>query len=327
MKIVILGAGALGSVLAAHLARAGQDVSLIARGERAARLAESGVRVQGLAEFTAKVPIVELPAELGACDAFVLTAKTYDTDAALEGVRELKPDMALSVQNGVAKNDALAGVYGWQHTVGCIANYSGEVQADGSVQFTRNEGLYLGEFPSGASSRTEELVRIINDAGIRTFARDDIQSVEWSKFATWMALTAVSLLTRLYTHLLYQDEGLNRLQIRLIREAVSLADASGIEVADLGGLIQPATVAASDDAASLAALRRAGAAMEAGGLVTHRMSAAQDLLRGRRLEVEETFGYAVARATELGLGVPALQTCYRLLTAIDRHQQPSSAWI
>jgi 2-dehydropantoate 2-reductase len=320
MRVVILGAGALGSVLAAHLARAGQDVTLIARGPRARLLAENGVQVKGLADFTATVPIVQLPATLPACDAFVLTAKTYDTRAALEGVRDLKPDMALSVQNGVAKDEALAAVFGRSHTVGCIANFSGEVQEDGSVQFTRNEGLYIGEFPQGTSARIEELARVIDDAGIKTLARDDIQSVEWSKFATWMALTAVSVLTRLYTHLLYQDDGLNRLQLTLTREAVRLAQAAGVEVTDLGGLISPRTIAHAETAESLSMLRKAGEAMEAGGLLTHRMSAVQDLLRGRRLEVEETYGYAVAKAAELGMELPALETCYHLLSAIDRHQ-------
>ena len=213
MKIVVLGAGALGSIAAAHLARAGVDVALIARGPRAKLLAERGVSVKGISEFTVKVPIVERPQELDACDAFMLTAKTYDTQSALEGVRKLKADMAFSVQNGVVKNEHLAAVFGWPHTLGCIANFSGEVNEDGSVLFSRNEGLYLGELPGGSSERVDALVAALDDAGIRTIASDAIQSVEWSKYATWLGLTAVAVLSRLYTHVLYQDHDLNVLQI------------------------------------------------------------------------------------------------------------------
>ena len=319
MKIVVLGAGALGSIAVAHLARAGQGVALIARGPRAQLLAERGVTVTGLSDFSVKLPIIERPQDLDACDAFMLTAKTYDTQPALEGVRNLKADMAFSVQNGVVKNDHLAAVFGWEHTLGCIANFSGEVKEDGSVLFSRNEGLYLGEFPSGSSQRTQELASILDQAGIKTMASDRIQSVEWSKYATWMGLTAVAVLTRLYTHTLYQDDDLDLLQTTLTREAVELAAALDIDVIDLGGLIFPRTMSLAGTEECVAVIKEAGAAMQAQGTVTHRMSALQDLLRGRQLEIEETYGYAVRKATELGVPMPALQTCYQLLAGINRN--------
>jgi 2-dehydropantoate 2-reductase len=320
MKIVVLGAGALGSIAAAHLARAGEDVSLIARGPRAKLLAERGVSVTGLSEFTVKLPIIERPQDLDACAALMFTPKTYDTQTALEGVRNLQADMAFSVQNGVVKNDHLAAVFGWEHTLGCIANFSGEVHEDGSVAFTRNEGLYLGELPEGSSERVQALAEALDGAGIKTFAVDNIRSVEWSKYATWMGLTAVSVLTRLYTHALYQDYALDDLQTRLTREAVELAKAVGVEVMDLGGLIFPKTMSLSSTEECIEVLKKAGAAMQANGVTTHRMSALQDLLRGRQLEIEETYGYAVTRAAELGVPVPALQTCYQLLSGINRNR-------
>ncbi len=318
MRTVVLGAGALGSILAANLARAGQDVALIARGPRALLLTEHGVTVSGLAEFTAMVPIIERPADLGECDVFVLTAKTYDTQAALESVRNLKAGMAMSVQNGVIKEERLAEVFGQEHTVGCIANFSGEVTDDGAVRFTRNQGLYFGELAGGASSRTEEFARVLNDAGIKTIASDRIRSVEWSKYAAWMGLTAVAVLSRLYTHLVFRDEGLNTLQTELTREAVSLATVLDVDVMDLGELLLPKTLSESEIDDCVAVLKRTGVGLEASGTLTHRMSALQDLLRGRRLEIEETFGHAVRLGAELGVSTPRLEVCYRLLAAIDR---------
>lgn len=317
MKIVVLGAGALGSITAAHLARAGQDVALIARGPRAKQLAERGVTVTGLSDFSVKLPIVERPHELSSCDAFMLTAKTYDTLSALDGVRNLKPQMAFSVQNGVVKNEHLAAVFGWEHTLGCIANFSGEVTDDGSVHFTRNEGLYLGDLPDGLSEGTRALVSVLDGAGIKTIASERIRSVEWSKYATWLGLTAVSVLSRLYTHELYQDDGLDELQTTLTREAVALAKALEVDVMDLGGLIFPKTMSVASTDECVVVLKKAGAAMEASGTVTHRMSALQDLLRGRGLEIEETFGYAVSKAAELGVPMPAMETCYKLLAGIN----------
>ena len=319
MRTVVLGAGALGSILAAHLARAGQDVALIARGPRARLLAERGVTVTGLADFTARVPIIERPAEIDECDVFVLTAKTYDTEAALESVTNLKAGMSMSVQNGIIKDDRLAEVFGQEHTVGCIANFSGEVAEDGSVRFTRNQGLYFGELTGGPSSRTEEVAGILNDAGIKAIASDDIRSVEWSKYAAWMGLTAVAVLSRLYTHLVFRDQDLNILQTELTREAVSLASPLGVDVMDMGELLLPKTLSEAEMDECEAVLKKTGLGLEASGTLTHRMSALQDLLRGRRLEVEETFGHAVRLGDELGVPTPKLDVCYRLLAAIDRN--------
>ncbi|MBL8588285.1 MAG: hypothetical protein JNK46_07135 [Methylobacteriaceae bacterium] len=101
MKIVIVGAGALGSVYAANLARDGHDVSLVTRGARAQALAVYGVPVTGVSRFTARCDIVTEPRRLRAADHLVLATKTYDAAGALEGLRALNVGLAFSVQNGV----------------------------------------------------------------------------------------------------------------------------------------------------------------------------------------------------------------------------------
>ena len=80
MKIVILGAGALGTVLGAHLARAGEDVTLLARGQRAAYLQEHGATITGLVDFTVPVRVVTDPQRVHDADVLLVTVKTYDMD-------------------------------------------------------------------------------------------------------------------------------------------------------------------------------------------------------------------------------------------------------
>ena len=101
MKFVVLGAGALGTVIAAYLARAGKDVALIARGDRAEHLAKKGVTITGLEEFTIEVEIIDQPATLSAADVLVLATKTYDTAAAIDAVRHMTIGSVFSIQNGV----------------------------------------------------------------------------------------------------------------------------------------------------------------------------------------------------------------------------------
>jgi 2-dehydropantoate 2-reductase len=228
LNVTILGAGALGSILAAHLDRAGHDVLLVARGARAGQLVERGVVVRGMSEFEQQVRIVENPSDLTKTGTLILTVKTYDVEAALQSLKHLDVDIALGLQNGVLKDQQIADVFGEERTLGAIADFSGEVLPDGSVHFTRNEGFYIGELPRGASGRVESLVQQLNDAGIVSIASHDILSLEWSKLVGWLGLTAASVLSRLHTHHVLQSPELAGLQVSVVREASQLASRRGV---------------------------------------------------------------------------------------------------
>src|ERR1043166_8349181 len=96
MKIVILGAGALGTVLGAHLARAGEDVTLLARGQRAASLQEHGATITGLVDFTVPVRVVTNPQQVHEADVLIVTVKTYDMEPALHSIKHLQVASVLS---------------------------------------------------------------------------------------------------------------------------------------------------------------------------------------------------------------------------------------
>src|SRR5262245_55613751 len=153
MKIVILGAGALGTVLGAHLARAGEDVTLLARGQRAAYLQEHGATITGLVDFTVPVRVVTDPQQVQAANVLIVTVKTYDMDAALASVQHLHVASVLSIQNGVLKNEQLAQTFGWEKVLGAMVFTGAEVLSTGTVRFTLNQGVYLGELPEGTSAR------------------------------------------------------------------------------------------------------------------------------------------------------------------------------
>ncbi len=114
MNLVLVGAGALGSVLGAYLAKAGEDVSLLARGNRAAYLKEHGVTVTGLGDFNVPVNVVTDPHQVKKADALIVTVKTYDMADTLASIGHLDVGSVLSIQNGVVKNEQLAHVFGWE---------------------------------------------------------------------------------------------------------------------------------------------------------------------------------------------------------------------
>ena len=111
-EFAILGAGAIGSILAAHLARAGHSVIVLARGDRARAVERDGLRIQGLADISVRVPVITDPIQLEAADTLIVAMKTHGTEAALDRLGHVRVGAALSIQNGVLKNELLARAFG-----------------------------------------------------------------------------------------------------------------------------------------------------------------------------------------------------------------------
>jgi 2-dehydropantoate 2-reductase len=312
MKFAILGAGALGSILGAHLARAGHDVAMIVRGERARVLQRQGLVLNGLSDIKARPTVIDDPRKLREAGTLIIATKAIDTDKALESLRHLQVDNAFSVQNGVLKNELLARVFGYSRVLGAMADFSGELLANGEVKFTRNVCLHLGEEKGGVSARAEELAAAIDSAGVRCVAASNIRTREWSKFAGWIAQFPLAVLTRQITWKFLMDERSALVIVRIVREAAQLAAAMDIELIDMPPLPVPSIVYGSD-AQAIEIIRGIGQTF-LDNSPEHRMSAQQDVLRGSRLEYEETLGYALAKGRELGVPMPTLDTCYRILS-------------
>jgi len=312
----ILGAGALGSIIAAHLARAGHSVIVLARGERAARLQRDGIRVAGLDTFVQPVDVVTDPSSFQGAKVLVLATKTHATTAALEPLRGAQIDVALSVQNGLMKNEQLAAVFGRARVLGALANTSGELLADGSALFTRNEQIAIGELDGTISERAAGVARALDASGVRASVVSDIESLEWSKFVSWAGLMIVSVTTRAATVDFLADADSALVVVRLIRELGRLARASAVSLSDRSTL-PVATICAGSEREGVALLQAFSADLRRRAPL-HRMSSLQDLEAGRPLETDETLGYAQRKAQALGLELPLLGTFYPLVGAISR---------
>lgn len=312
MKFAILGAGALGSILGAHLARAGHEVVMIARGERARVLQRQGLVLNGLSDIKARCAVVEDPRKLRETETLIIATKAIDTAQSIAALDHLKVVNALSVQNGVLKNELLARVFGFSRVLGAMADFSGELLANGEVKFTRNVALHVGEEKGGMSPRAENIAKLIDEAGVRCVAAADIRTREWSKFVGWIASFPLAVLTRQITWKYMMDERSASVIVRIVREAAALAAALKIELVDMSPLPVPSIVRATD-AEAFAIVKNIGQSFHDKS-PEHRMSAQQDVLRGSRLEYEETLGFALEKARALGVSMPTLETCYRIIS-------------
>ncbi len=320
MNFVIVGAGALGSIYAAYLARGGHQVSLIARGERAAALARHGIAIVGEDSFSAHCDIVTRPETLRQADALIVAIKTYDTVQALAPLRGLSVKTAFSVQNGVLKNKQLGDVFGPQTILGAISMIGGDVlpgKADlpGAVRYSMAGPTVIGEPAGGASSRVKELVDTFVQSGLKARPADDIASVEWSKFVGWSGFSTLAVMTRLPTWRFLVDADTALIAARVMRETAAVAIRHGVALQD-SGFTSGAFVNASEEDA-IKAVQAHGEKMRASA-PEFRQSILQDADRNRRLEVNETLDYTLTLANELGVATPTLELCCRILRVVSR---------
>ena len=315
-EFAVLGAGAIGSILGAHLARAGHSVVMLARARRAEQVRSAGLVITGLAQFATSVDVVSDPGQFGGARVLIVATKTPGTAAALAELRHASIDVVFSIQNGPIKNELLAAAFGEQRVLGALADTSGELLPSGEVVFTRNVNLMLGEPTGEMTDRVQRIAHDINISGVRATAVVRIRSLEWSKFTAWVGFMALSVTTRAPTWCYLTDPDSALIVARLTREMGQLARALKIELTD-ESVLPVASICSSSEADAVAAVVKVGREYEqrAPG---HRMSSLQDLDAKRPLEVHETLGYALRKATQNGVAMPLVDAFYHVIAAVDR---------
>ena len=323
MHTLILGAGALGSILAAYLARAGERVTLVARGARADILERDGVSITGLETFSARVAIVRSIREVPEADLVVLATKTYDTASVLEGAAFTRSPVAFSIQNGLQKDDDLARLFSRAQVLGAAANFSGEVLADGRALFSVHDSIPIGELDGSDSQRVRDIARMFQSAGIKVQASTDIRSIEWTKLAVYASVMAPSVLCRAPTWKYASDPDTAIVMARIVKEIGEMAGREGAELRD-EGMLPVGTIYRSSLQDAAKAVQTVGERFRVRA-PDHKVSALQDLERGRRLEHEATLGFVVRQAAVLALDIPVVETCFRQIAMIDRSAQADRA--
>jgi 2-dehydropantoate 2-reductase len=298
MRIAVVGAGGTGGYFGGLLARAGQDVTFIARGAHLEALRARGLTVESklAGTFTVPVQATDTPSEVAPVDLILFCVKTYDTDTAAEGIRPMiRPDaVLLSLQNGIDNEERIARAAGHASGIGAVAYVVSAIKAPGVVAQTAGPGkIILGELLGGASERTERLHDVLQGAGITAEVHPDIQVVLWQKFLFICAFSGVTAVTRLPIGTVLADP----VSRALFRGAAEEVEA----VARAGGIDLPADCV--DQALATAA------AVEPWG----RGSLYGDLAGGRRLELESLNGEVVRRGRERGIETPLNFAIYAAL--------------
>ena len=145
MKFAILGAGALGTILGAHLSRAGHEVVMIARGDRARVLQRQGLVLNGLSDIKARPSRHRRSAQAPRHRHADHRHQGHRLREELDTLEHLKSRMPSRCRTACSRTNCWRGVFGYSRVLGAMADFSGELLANGEVKFTRNVCLHLGE--------------------------------------------------------------------------------------------------------------------------------------------------------------------------------------
>jgi 2-dehydropantoate 2-reductase len=298
MRIAVVGAGGTGGYFGGLLARAGQDVTFIARGTHLEALRARSLTLESrlAGTFTVPVSATDDPIEVGPVDLILFCVKTYDTDAAAESIRPLiHPEtMLLSLQNGIDNEERIARATGHTSGIGAVAYVTSAIKAPGVVAQTSGPGkIIFGELSGGASARTERLRDVLQGAGITAEVHPDIRVVLWQKFLFICAFSGVTTVTRLPIGTILADSVTRALFRGTVEEVEAVVRAGEIDL--------PA------DCVEQAMTTASAAEPWAHGSLYH------DLAGGRRLELESLNGEVVRRGREYGIETPLNFTIYAAL--------------
>jgi 2-dehydropantoate 2-reductase len=298
VRTVVVGAGSIGSLYAAHLARVTEVTVLCRRAEHARALNEQGHRVSGRADFISQVVAIHDPEELQDADLCIVATKGTHVDeaaTALEG--RLPGATVMTVQNGFGAEEIVRRHGGWP-LISAVTFMSGTRHSDTHVEYVLDTETWLGPYDGATPETVEEVAALLLRSGLKARAFDDLRPAQWSKLIFNATVNGVAALTELPHDPHFADRAeaasLGHLVHELVEEGKRVAAAAGIPLHE-----DPWEM-------NVLASQRGSA---------HWPSMLEDLRSGRPTEIELINGALVREAGRVGVEVPMHAMLYGLVQA------------
>ena len=298
MRIAVVGAGGVGGGFGAALAKAGADVTFIARGAHLAAMKSAGLRIESPRGDTHLVPTqaTDDPKSVGKVDFVIFCVKLWDLESAGEHIRPLvgAGTAVIPLQNGIDAADRLIPILGRDAVMGGVAQISASIIAPGVI---RQVGTFMrmifGELDGKRSKRAEDFLATCEKAGFDATLSNQIQTELWMKFIPLATNASITAATRQPIGKLRDDPDMQSVFIAAVKEVIELGRARKIAL--------PADTLER----TMDFIGHTPPAMKA--------SMALDLERGNRLELPWLGGKVVALGRELGVPTPVHSVLYALL--------------
>ena len=320
MKICVVGAGAIGGLLAAGFARAGNEVCLVARGAHLDALRSNGLTLLAEGEREVfRLPASDHPSAFGAQDAVFLCLKTYSIAAMLPRTKALlgRDTVVVPAINGLPwwyfyaeggrfdgqpvacldPEGTLFGALDPRHILGCVVHAAAQVPEPGVVRHTAGREFLIGEPDRSKSARAERVVTAMNAAGFEARHASDIRLEIWIKLVGNLSYNPVAALALAHMNDIHASDSLLALVRAIMEEGMRVAEAYGVRI--------PVTV----EERIAIAKKLAGA----------KISMHQDIEKRRPLEVDAIIGAVGELARKAGIATPMVDAVYALIAERARH--------
>ena len=300
VKICIVGCGALGSVIGAHLARL-EDVEVHAydvSADHVQAIRDHGLQVSGAADFSVKLHATTQAADIPACDFGIVATKSIHTRAAVDKTAHVFETAAgvCSVQNGLGNEEIIAERV--RYVIRGATTMAAHLRGPGHAGFEFYSDLWIGPFePSGTPYfAVEKLAALMNRSGLRVIPMSDARGAQWTKLIFNSAVNPVGALTRLHHRAANSFPPSATLYEALLQEGEAVARALGITLH-------------GDPRAMIAEGARAAGKRNVSMLL--------DILAQRETEVDFINGAIADCGEKLGIPVPLNRTMWRLVKGLE----------
>jgi 2-dehydropantoate 2-reductase len=303
-RVCVIGAGAIGSLLAAHLSQVCEVWVLTRRLEHADALRSDGLRVSGKGDFLGRVHATADAADLPEFDLGIVAVKATDLENVGRRLTGVAPRATMmTIQNGLGAEEVIARHGDWP-LISSVTFMSGTRRSDVHVEYELDTATWLGPW-AGTSTRhavVEQVAALINATGLIAVAMPDLVPAQWSKLIFNSAVNSVSALTELPHVARFVDEdqawSLGHVVRALVDEGKAVARAAGIELYEDPWEMNALAVKRGETARSDYA---------------HLPSMLEDVLAHRPTEVDFIAGALVREAAKHGMSVPVTAAAYRLI--------------
>jgi 2-dehydropantoate 2-reductase len=309
MKILVMGAGAVGAFYGARLQQAGEDVVLCARGDNLRALQTSGLEIKSFrGDLKIAVKATDNPRDFAPYDLILFAVKSYDTEAS---ARQLEGCLAadgilMTIQNGVENEEILCRFFPRESVMGGNSRVGAELIAPGRILHTAIGLIEFGELDGRETPRAQRLAEVFKRAQIFGELTADLKTIRWYKLMGNNSTNSVSALSQTTLGQMLEDpEGYNLVRT-LMLETLAVGRAEGAKVNDDRVDLQLQQIQKSLDAYAI------------------KTSTFQDLEKGKRLEYDAISGAVVRAARRHGVRVPATETVYTLLKLLDKSRQSNA---
>ncbi|GIM47442.1 2-dehydropantoate 2-reductase [Collibacillus ludicampi] len=297
MNVLLIGAGALGKLIAAQLARSGTKIQvLVRREEQMKAIRERGVCVNhNNTTYTQKLEVFTEISDLTP-DVVILTVKSYQTEEAAKQITRLcNSPTVLSLQNGLGNEIPLAKYCSKDRIMLGVCTHGVTALSDTTVAWNGVGEILIGSKRHTLAPSVERLVRLLSAAGLHARCSQHIEEDVWRKVLVNCAINPLTAVTRLKNGDLLEREDLLRIMRDVVDEAVRIAEAKGIKV----GEIWPRVLDVCRKTAE------------------NRSSMLQDLEANRPTEIDALNGAIVKLAEEMSYPVPVNRTLVSLVRTLS----------